>query len=495
MKKFSIKTLLIVLMVMLVPVVVFAGGKQETPPSTEPVGEQQVETDETAKYVFIFIGDGMGSPQITSAEAYLGAKEGSIEPVKLSFDMFPAAGITTTYAADRYITGSAASATAIACGLKTNIGVISMDPSKTKNYKTIAELAKEAGMKVGILSSVNLDHATPAAFYAHNESRNNYYDINIQMANSDFDYFAGGMVRTSKTPEGEKSAHDVMKERGWQIATTRGELEALQPGTPAYAYNHGFAANALDYTIDQESDDVSIAEFTAKGIELLDNPNGFFMMVEGGKIDWACHANDIGSSIHDTLAFDEAVQEAVDFYHQHPDETLIIVTGDHECGGLTLGFAGTGYDTSFNIIDGQTKSYEYFDQYVFTSFKEKGGSFNDILPELETYFGLSDLNEYERSQLETAFSQSMKGDEEKAGDDATAVLYGSYNPLSVKATHILAQRAGMSWTSFTHTGVPVPTYALGVGSERFNGSYDNTDIFHKTVEAMGIHNPVALVQK
>jgi alkaline phosphatase len=488
------KLLLLVLLVLFMPAVLFAGGGQEAAETgdTETPAEQDVTQ---AKYVFVFIGDGMGAPQISAAEAYLGAKQGTIEPVKLSFDKFPAAGITTTHAADRYITGSAASATAIACGMKTNIGVIAMDPSKTKNYKTLAEMAKEAGMKVGILSSVNLDHATPAAFYAHEPSRSNYYNINIALANSDYDYFAGGMVRTSKTPEGEKSAHDVMEERGWQIAKTREELEALEPGTQAYAYNHGFAFNALDYTIDQEEDDITLAEFTAKGIELLDNPNGFFMMVEGGKIDWACHANDIGSSIHDTLAFDEAVREAVDFYEEHPDETLIVVTGDHECGGLTLGFAGTGYDTHFNVVEGQIKSYEYFDQHVFADFAERGGRFEEILPELEKYFGLSDLNEYERKQLKMAFDQSMAGEEAKAGDAATAVLYGSYNPLSVKATHILAQRAGMSWTSFKHTGVPVPTFAMGVGAEAFNGSYDNTDIFHKTVHAMGLENPVAAYAK
>lgn len=496
MKKLSIKTLLIALMIMLVPMIVFAGGKQEEPaPTAEPAQEQaDMAEQKTAKYVFVFIGDGVGAPQISAAEAYLGAKKGNVEPEKLSFSKFPAAGLTTTHAADRYITGSAAAATAISCGLKTNIGVIAMDPGKTKKYKTIAEMAKEAGMRVGIVSSVNLDHATPAAFYAHNESRSNYYDINIQMANTDFDYFGGGMVRTSKTPDGEKSAHDVMKERGWQIASTREEMEALQPGKQAYAYNHGFAFNALDYTIDQESDDVTIAEFTAKGIELLDNPNGFFMMIEGGKIDWACHANDIGSSIHNTIAFDEAVREAVNFYNRHPDETLIVVTGDHECGGLTLGFAGTGYDTHFTVIDGQTKSFEYFDQYVFAPFAEKGGSFAQILPEIEKYFGLTDLNDYERKQLELAFAQSMAGEEERANDAATAVLYGSYNPITVKATHLLAQRAGMSWTSYKHTGVPVPTFALGVGSQAFNGSYDNTDIFHKTVAAMGLKNPVAMAE-
>lgn len=489
MKNLSMKGLLLAIILLLVPMMLFAGGAPEE--TAAPEKEMEQTETKVAKYVFMFIGDGVGAPQINAAEAYLAAMKGRVDFEQLSFTKFPAAGLTTTHAADRFITGSAAAATAMATGKKTNIGVIAMDPGKTQHYKTIAEMAKDAGMKVGIVSSVNLDHATPASFYAHEPSRSNYFNINMQMANTNFDYFGGGMVRIDKTPDSKKSAHDIMKERGWQMASTRSELQALKPGKTAYAYNAGFASNALKYVMDMEGDDISLAEFTAKGIELLENPNGFFMMVEGGKIDWACHANDAAASIHNTLAFDNAVKEALKFYNRHPDETLIIVVGDHECGGLTLGFAGTGYDSSFKVIADQQKSFEYFDKYVFSTLKEKGASFNQVLGELEKYFGLKDLTAYEKSQLEAAYAQAMAGKKEQSSDAATAVLYGGYNPLSVKATHIVANRAGMSWTSYSHTGVAVPAFALGVGAEAFNGYYDNTDIFRKTVVVMPFGTRVA----
>jgi alkaline phosphatase len=316
------------------------------------------------------------------------------------------------------------------------------------------------------------------------------------MANSDFDYYGGGVVRLSKTPEGEKTVLEIMEDRGWILADTKYEMERLRPGRgQVFAYTNGFAGSAMDYELDRRPQEVSLADFTAKGIELLNNPNGFFMMVEGGKIDWACHANDGVSAIYDTIAFDEAVREAVKFYNRHPNETLIVVTGDHECGGLTLGFAGTGYATAFDVLSNQTMSFEAFDEYVFGPFKEENSldSVNpeSLLPAIEEYFGLTDLSDYEREQLQEAFVRSMQGDKEQSDNEETFITYGYYEPLTVTITHILNRRAGLAWTSYSHTGVPVPTFAMGPGAGAFHGYYDNTDIFHKTVAAMGISGAVA----
>jgi alkaline phosphatase len=463
-----------------------SGGKQE-------VGGSSSETMfGEAKYVFIFIGDGMGMPQISAAEAFLKDAESDVVGQKLlSFSKFPAQGLTTTYAEDRFITGSAASATAIACGQKTTINTIAMDGSRTRDLKTIAEIAKDAGMKVGIVSSVDIDHATPAAFYAHAPTRSEYYNIGLQMADSPFEYFAGGRVRLGKTPEGKKNVLEIMEEKGWTIADNRREFNSLSAGdSKVYAYNYGFADDALKYAIDMEPEDITLAEFTAKGIELLDNPNGFFMMVEGGKIDWACHANDAVSSIHNTIAFDNAVKEAIKFYNMHPEDTLIVVTGDHECGGLTLGFAGTQYVTAFEVLSGQTLSYEAFDEYVLGPYKETHTladvDESEILAAIEQYFGLTDLSDYEMELIQDAFIQSMTDKKARSENEETYLLYGGYEPLTVTLTHILNRRAGLAWTSYKHTGVPVPTFAMGVGASNFNGYYDNTDIFHKTVAVMAL---------
>jgi alkaline phosphatase len=457
------------------------------------------------KYVFYFIGDGMASVQIHAAEAYLAALQGKDEvegnqkAKYLAMSNLPVQGMSTTFANNRLITGSAAAGTALACGMKTNIGVISMNPDATRPYTTLAELAKAKGMKVGIVSSVSIDHATPAVFYAHQPSRSNYHEIAMELANSDFDYFGGGGFHDDETGAG--NAIETAKANGFTYVTTRETLAAVEPGTRTLATNHTLMGGAaLTYELDRPADHLSLAEFTAEGIRLLDNANGFFMMVEGGKIDWACHANDAMAAIKDTIAFDNAVREAINFYMLHPEETLIVVTSDHECGGQTIGFAGTGYDTAFEILAKQVYSYEAFDENLLDAYKEKHETAPaDIDQEMWNLifnaFGLDgigfttdeadDLSEYQIALLEDAFDKSMTG-ESLNFQEEDSLLYGYYEPLTVTLTHILNQRAGIAWTSYSHTGVPVPVLAAGVGSSLFGGFYDNTDVAKKIAEAMGM---------
>ena len=171
--------------------------------------------------------------------------------------------------------------------MKTNIGVISMDPDGVTSYKTLAEAAKKKGMKVGIVSSVSIDHATPAVFYAHQPSRGMYYEIGHDLAASGFDYFGGGGFKDVDGDGDLGNVLDAVTANGYRIVTDKNEFLALDPETSdkVVAYNHTLAGGqALYYEIDRPEDHISLAEFTAKGIELLDNPRGFFMMVEEGKI-------------------------------------------------------------------------------------------------------------------------------------------------------------------------------------------------------------------
>ncbi len=475
---------------------------------------------EHAKYVFLFIGDGMGLAQRNAAEVYQAAVTRKSETgiTKLNMSKFPVHGMSSTYSMNTLITDSAAAATALACGQKTENGLIAMAPDKQTSLKTIAESAKERGMKVGIVSSVSIDHATPACFYSHRPYRGMYYEISQDLARSNFDYFAGGGVRYPKGRNGTQAdVLDEAKRRGFHIVTTRAELQALKPECgKVLAYNHQLDnAKALYYELDRPPSHISLAEFTRKGIELLDNTKGFFMMVEGGKIDWACHANDAAAAIYDVLAFDKAVEEALAFQKQRPGETLIVVTGDHECGGLTIGFAGTRTDSSFEKISRQKMSYIEFNKRL-GKFKEKYGKnakFKDIIPLIEECFGLTLLDDsavkelqkkagegdmtarqtlgmtakpHERLALEDAFALSMKDRQVRASDDYTYLLYGSYEPITVKITHIVNQKAGIGWTSYSHTGIPVPVMARGIGEELFQGYYDNTDICKNLKEAMDL---------
>jgi len=448
-----------------------------------------------AKYVFLMIGDGMALPQRNAAEIFLAASQGKdLKPgiVKLNMSKMPAQGMCTTYSSNSLITDSAAAGTALASGSKTKSGVVGMDAKGEKAFPTIAEMAKAAGMKVGIISTVDIDHATPACFYAHQPTRSNYYEIALELANSGFDYFAGGDV---KKPTGNKkdqpSAIDAIEKAGYKRVTDRETFLSLKQGAgKVMAVNPVLdGSKAMPYYMDRTEKEITIAEFTEKGIELLDNPRGFFMMVEGGKIDWACHANDAVASIHNTIAFDEAVGVAMNFYNEHPGETLVVVTGDHETGGLTIGFAGTQYDTFFDKLSGQKISYEAFDRILAeyrNSVDPKSTKLEDLMPRIQEYFGLGELKEYEFKQLQDSFAQSMLGKQERAADDETYLLYGGYEPLTISITHILNQKAGLAWTSYAHTGVPVPVCAIGVAADTFNGYYDNTDVFFKMAQAMGI---------
>jgi alkaline phosphatase len=457
------------------------------------------------------------------------------EAAKLVMNTFPAQGVNTNYDLSSVVPDSASTATAIASGHKTTSSVIGMDENAQTSYENIAELAKKEKRKIGILTTVPLNHATPAAFYAHVPNRRHMYDIAMQLASSKVDYFAGGQIfePTDRKDPGKPDAIETAKKNGFTIAVGRTEFEALKPGVGrVIAMSRLVDQNgAMYFSLDQADggEHVTIAEYLSKAIELLDNPNGFFIMTEGGKIDWACHANDAATAIAEVLALDEAIARAVQYYEKHPRETLIVVTGDHETGGLAIGFAGTEYSSFVDKLQEQKLSYLEFNR-KFAEYKQghsaEEAKFEDILPLIKESFGLCVMPEAERLAMEKevsdgradgasedarkagriawkelrsgmalgslelgvlreAFKQSMIDKKNRARDDYAQLSYGAEEPLTVKLTTILDNKAGFGWTSYSHTGIPVLTSALGIGSELFNGYYDQTDIFFKMVKASG----------
>lgn len=461
--------------------------------------------DAAPKYVFMFIGDGMGNPQVTATQYYLGAVENPDAtlptPAQLSFTQFEALGLVTTYDASSFCPDSASTATSMASGEKTLSGVINYNIDKTESFKLITEYAKEAGKKVGVISSVSLDQATPAAYYAKSPSRNEYYDIAVQgVTGTTLDYLAGGSFLK---PDGDGTQENILalaQENGFKLANTNEDIRTLDASAGrVLAIEPNIAdSRSMNYEIDRirmeaEGQDVlALAEYVQSGINVLDNENGFFMMCEGGKIDWSGHANDAATSIHETIAFSDAVQVAVDFAAEHPDETLIIVTADHETGGMTIGFATTAYDTHFDYLASQKTSFVAFDA-VIAALRETGASFEDALAEIEVSYGLTTtaeqdltLTQAEVQSLRDAFALSMQQKDERQIGESEKYLYGGYEPLSMAVSHIINNKAGLSYTSYAHTGLQIPVYAQGVGAQAFNGLYDNTDIFAKTMEVMGL---------
>ena len=460
------------------------------------------------KYVFMFIGDGMGNPQVTATQYYKGAIENPDSefpvPADLSFTTFPYLGMVTTYDASSFCPDSASTATSMASGEKTLSGVINYDVTLTTPFKLVTEYAKKAGYKIGVISSVSVDHATPAAYYAKQPSRNDYYEIAVQGITGDtVDYLAGGGFKKPTGEDKENPQPDIMDlavENGWSIPATNEEIRNLNAESGrVLAINPVLQDSmAIHYEIDRErlsaegEDVLSMADFVRAGINVLDNENGFFMMCEGGKIDWAGHANDAATSIHETLALSDAVQVAVDFAQAHPDETLIIVTADHETGGMTIGFATTAYDTHFTYLTNQKVSFTDFDA-VIEELRDNGASFEDALAEIEQYYGLTTeadqeltLTETELASLRSAFELSMTPSDAREIGAEEELLYGGYEPLSMAVSHIINNKAGLSYTSYAHTGLQIPVYATGAGAEAFSGLYDNTEIFTRTMEIMGL---------
>ena len=457
------------------------------------------------KYVFMFIGDGMGNPQVAATQYYLGSIQNPNSefpvPADLSFTTFPYLGMVTTYDASSFCPDSASTATSMASGEKTLSGVINYDVTLTTPFKLVTEYAKEAGKKIGVITSVSLDHATPAAYYAKVPSRKQYYDIAVQgLTGTTLDYLAGGSFLKPDGDGSQENLFDIAAANGWVLANTNEDIRALnaQSGRVLAIDPNIADSQSLNYEIDRErknaagEDVLALADYVKAGINVLDSDEGFFMMCEGGKVDWSGHANDAATSIHETLAFADAVQVAVDFAAEHPDETLIIVTADHETGGMTIGFATTAYDTHFTYLTHQKISFTNFD-LVIDELRESGASFEDAMAKAKEYYGLTtepdqalSLTQSDIETLQAAFELSMVPADERTLGDEEKLLYGGYEPFSMAVSHIMNNKAGLSYTSYAHTGLQIPVYAMGVGAERFSGLYDNTDIFGRTMDAMGL---------
>jgi alkaline phosphatase len=469
------------------------------------------------KYVFFFLGDGMSSTQIQAAEAYLTTVNGGKATVaedllkpenRLNMSKMPVAGMQTTYDSFALMTDSASAGTAFACGIKTKSSVIGMDGDLSKSYKSIAQLAREQGRKVGIITSVSLDHATPASYYASVTNRGLMNSIATQMAATGYEFFGGGGLVAPLAPaRSGDTANDVwnlLAANGYEVRNTRESIVDLKnnPRDKVVCINPTIdGSKAMPYAIDKPADNLSLAEMTEVAISNLYSRRGgkgFFIMVEGGKIDWACHANDAMATIGDTLDFDNAVGVALKFLEKYPRETLIVVTGDHETGGMSIGHATTAYTAYYDRLLGQKNSYQHFGENQWPAHKAANAaadcsspntleSSTEMLALMENAFGLkwADLNAYQKEKLEDAYDKSLCDSNNNSVPENT-YLYGGYEPIIVTITHILNERASIGWTTYSHTGVPVPVFAQGRDADKFSGFYDNTDIAKKLAKLMGI---------
>ncbi len=442
---------------------------------------------QTAKYVFYFIGDGMGVNQVNGTEMYLAEQEGRIGAKSLLFTSFPVASVATTFSATNSVTDSSAAGTALATGSKTYNGAIGMDDQK-QPLQSVAAQAKAAGKKVGVATSVSVDHATPAAFYAHQPDRDMYYEIATDLPKAGFDFYAGGGFLKPTTTADKKEAPSIfpiIEAAGYTVARGLQEYQAkaAEAGKMVLIQKEGSAPDCLPYAIDRQEGDLSLAEITQSAIDFLTKgkDKGFFLMVEGGKIDWACHGNDAATVFHEVVDMDNAIRVAYEFYKKHPKETLIVVTADHETGGLGL---GTGpYKLNLKVLDAQKQSQDELSRAI-TNLRRMRKVINweemkEFLGEKMGFWKELPLNWEQEKMLRDAYEDSFV----KKHVVFEESLYAKTEPLAVAAKKVMSQLAYLGWCSGGHSAGYVPVYAIGAGSKLFMGKMDNTDIPKRIAKA------------
>lgn len=437
------------------------------------------------KYIFYMIGDGMGMNHIALTEMYLAEIDGYIGRKPLCMTQFPYTGMCTTFSESNAITCSSAAGTALATGVKTKNGRVGMT-SDNKHPETIAEHLHSKGWNVGLLTSVSIDHATPAAFYASSIERGDYYTIGTQLAATQFEFFGGGTFYkpyVQDKPE-EPNVYDLCDQNGYTffhgyddfVSNNGAEMEKViliqkHEGLD----NHYLGEGRLPYAIDRQKGDMTLEEITRAAIAFMTKKEKpFFLMIEGGQIDWASHNDDAATVIRETEDFDQSIRQAYEFYRQHPDETLIVVTADHETGGLALG--NHRYTLNLQLLQNQKASApmisdmlkELKDQYgKKLTYEHVKALFSETLG----LYSVVEVKPEEDTALRNTFKKMMHN---KATD--TKTLYDSLNAMSDQAVRLLDKKAHVGWTSHTHTGAPVPVFAIGAGAELFTGVHDNTDL-------------------
>lgn len=446
-----------------------------------------------AKYVFYFIGDGMGVNQIMGTEMYMAeANEDRIGASPLVFSRFPVASTAITYSSTNSITDSAAGGTALSSGEKTFNGSIGINKDKSGSLTSIAEMAKRSGKKVGVTTSVSVDHATPAAFYAHQPSRKMYYEIAMDLPKADFDFYAGsGFLKPTTTFEGNEapSIFSVFEEAGYTIA--RGYNDFKSKASTAkkmiMIQEEGKNIYSLPYAIDRADDDLTLAQITESAISFLtkNNNKGFFLMVEGGKIDWACHDNDAATAFEEVIDMDNAVKVAYEFYKKHPKETLIVISADHETGGMTLGIGG--YYLNLKALSYQTQSTEKLSDRIKELRKGKDHKVTweevkSLLGETMGFWSALPVSWEQEKKLRDCFESSFSNE---ANIKMEKSLYAETEPLAAKAKEVMSEIARIGWSTGGHTAGFVPVYAIGAGAERFNGVMENTEIAKRIAKIAG----------
>lgn len=432
-----------------------------------------------AKYVFYFIGDGMGLGHVNATETYNRDVLRSDSPILML--TFPVASQARSYSASSPITDSAAAGTALSSGIKTKNSMVGMNPD-TVPVNSIAVDFMQAGYAVGVGTTVQADDATPAAWYAHAANRGMKETIAPQAAESGLAFLAGGDFKLRGAGEvAFKDYLQTMRKGGYEVAegyAAFNELKGKGGKLPQkiLMYPADPAGGQVGYTIDSIPGAMTCAQITEACLQTLENvnPDRFLMMIEGGNIDWAAHSNDGGGVIKEILNFQDAINVAYQFYLRHPSETLIVVTADHDTGGMSLGRNGGAYNLAY--ADAQKISKDAFADWTRNWGRNTQNptweEMEKTLREKLGFWTTVPVSGEETVELRQLFDETFIS--KKAEDEKT--LYHTFNAFTAKAFAILNHHMGIGWTTTYHAGNFVPVYAVGANSQYFTGCLNNTDI-------------------
>ena len=443
--------------------------------------------DDAPRYIFYFIGDGMGLSPVMTAQAYNRDILKNDKPLQML--QFPVSSWAMTYSANAPITDSAAAGTALSTGTKTKNGMVGMNPD-TVSVISVARQLKDMGWGVGIVTTVGADDATPSAFYAHVPYRKMFYDIDMAAAASGYEFIAGAGLGGLKDKDGKPTdVEEVMKQNGVQIIYGPDGIKDIDSRRVLLVGPKDSPSWNVGYTIDSISGALTLPVITQTCLSHLEKqtPDHFFMMVEGGNIDHALHANDGGAAVKEILNFDSALAIAYDFYLAHPDETLIVVTADHDTGGMSHVQSRINLPDQLHVFDYQKVSKEAFSEYCKSLLKNRRVyRWEDMKEYLEENLGLFThipVSEEQTENLKKMFTETFEM--RNSADQKT--LYASFNAFAVEVFNMVNNAAGTIFTTTGHSGNPVPVFAVGVGSDMFRNVNNNIDIPAKIRKIAGIN--------
>lgn len=431
----------------------------------------------TINNVIMVVADGMGPAYITAYRNF--ADDLTTETVDRTVFDRHYVGTSSTYPAkiSGYITDSAAAATALATGVKTYNDAISVDVNK-QPVKTVLERAKELGKKTGVVVTSQINHATPASYLTHNELRRNYNAIADSYIDNGIkaDVYLGGGWRYFIRKD--RNLVEEFQQSGFHYVDDYQGLSNLPSDKPLLGL---FGKTGLPWALD-DTNPHRLSTMTKAAIPLLENKQGFFMLIEASQVDWAGHGNDIASAMHEMEDLAKTFEFLEQYVQQHPD-TLVILTADHSTGGLSIGrkTAATnpkiksGYLWQPEILRTMTLSTEAFAKKL---------EVQDL-----TITEMNDLLNFELTQQEFEQLQASKLNAtsivDKFNKTPKAERTSKYPPMvfrliAAELKKIIDIRTNTGWGSVsqsaTHTGVDVPVYVIGSEKQRFSGSIDNTDI-------------------